>query len=140
MPKDLHESPEERLQRRRVRRWKRRGRIVAPFLGIPLLMGTLALSVDLIEYTPQNSRERLSDRPLPSSQAIERRQNAQAAVRQGAMRLSPSAALATTPSVATAEPDLANGTIDLDLPADAQGQMPLLPPTQPHPSRSTRAR
>ena len=62
---EKHESPEERLQRRRVRRWKRRARIAGPFLGLPLLVGTLALSVDLITYSPAPAREKLADRPLP---------------------------------------------------------------------------
>ncbi len=60
---DLPETPDERLQRRRARRWKRRARIVGPFLGIPLLLGALSLSVDLIEYRPQPTRERLTVRP-----------------------------------------------------------------------------
>jgi hypothetical protein len=39
--------------------------MIGPFLGIPLLLGTLALSVDLIEYQPVTpSRERLSDVPI----------------------------------------------------------------------------
>lgn len=61
---DRPETPEERQRRRRIRRWKRRGRIVAPFLGVPILLAALALSVDLIEYRPQPKRERLSDRPI----------------------------------------------------------------------------
>lgn len=61
---DRPETPEERLQRRRIRRWKRRARIVAPLLGVPILLAALALSVDLIEYRPQPKRERLSDRPI----------------------------------------------------------------------------
>jgi hypothetical protein len=47
-----------------VRRWKRRARIVAPFLGVPILLAALALSVDFIEYRPQPKRERLSDQPI----------------------------------------------------------------------------
>ena len=64
---DTPESPEERLQRRRARRWKRRARIAGPFLGLPLLVGTLALSVDLITYSPAPEREKLTDRPLPEA-------------------------------------------------------------------------
>ena len=60
---DVPESPEERLSRRRSRRWKRRARIAGPFLGIPILLVTLTLSVDLIEYDPQP--ERPNDRPIP---------------------------------------------------------------------------
>ena len=41
--------------------------MAGPFLGIPLLLGTLALSVDLIEYDPQPEVERLSDRPIPKA-------------------------------------------------------------------------
>lgn len=54
----------DRLQRRRVRRMKRRARILAPFLGVPLLLATLALSVDLVEYQPTEEPDRLSDRPI----------------------------------------------------------------------------
>lgn len=63
------ESPEERLQRRRLRRWKRRFRMAGPFVGVALVMGTLSLSVDLIEYAPQKDqeKERLSDRPMPAA-------------------------------------------------------------------------
>jgi hypothetical protein len=57
-------SPEERLARRRIRRWKRRGRIAAPFVGISILFVTLTLSVDFIEYEPTTESERLSDRPM----------------------------------------------------------------------------
>ncbi len=64
---DTPETPEERRQRRRARRWKRRGRTVAPFIGVSLLVATLALSVDLIEYQPQKKVDRLSDRPLPTA-------------------------------------------------------------------------
>ena len=63
---DVPESPEQRMQRRRVRRWKRRMRMAGPFVGISLLLGTLSLSVDLIEYEPQPEAERLSDRPMPA--------------------------------------------------------------------------
>jgi len=58
------DTPDERLQRRRVRRWKRRGRILGPFLGVPLLLLTLSLSVDLIEYQPHEEHDRLTDRPI----------------------------------------------------------------------------
>ena len=58
-------SPAERKQRRRSRRRKRSARTAGPFLGIPLLLGTLMLSVDLIEYDLQPEGERLVDRPTP---------------------------------------------------------------------------
>ncbi len=61
---DLPETPEERFPRRRMRRWKRRGRIMGPFLGVPILLATLSLSVDLIEYTAQPAPDRLVDRPI----------------------------------------------------------------------------
>lgn len=64
---DTPDSPDERMQKRRARRWKRRGRIVGPFVGVLLLLATLTLSVDLIEYQPQPPAERLSDRPLPEA-------------------------------------------------------------------------
>jgi hypothetical protein len=58
------DTAEERLQRRRVRRWKRRARILGPFLGVTLLLLTLSVSVDLIEYQPQEEPDRLTDRPI----------------------------------------------------------------------------
>ena len=61
---DLPETPDERAQRRRVRRWKRRARILAPFLGLPILLAALALSVDMIEYVPQPPPDKLADRPI----------------------------------------------------------------------------
>lgn len=62
------DTPDERLQRRRTRRWKRRARVIGPFLGIPLLLLTLTLSVDLIEYQKQPEPDRLSDRPIRMTQ------------------------------------------------------------------------
>jgi len=44
--------------------------MVGPFLGIPLLLGTLTLSVDLIEYDPQPEQDRLSDRPIPEAVSV----------------------------------------------------------------------
>jgi hypothetical protein len=75
---DRPETPAERLQRRRGRRWKRRGRIIAPFVGVPLLLATLLLSVDIVEYNPQESRDRLVDRPitLPAQRSNARSQPA----------------------------------------------------------------
>jgi hypothetical protein len=54
------------MLRRRERRWKRRARIIGPFLGVSVLLATLALSVDLIEYQPQAARSRPSDQPPPN--------------------------------------------------------------------------
>lgn len=61
---DVPEFRKERLLRRRARRWKRRARMAGPFLAIPLLLGALMLSVNMIEYDPQPERHRLSDRPV----------------------------------------------------------------------------
>ena len=61
---DTPDTPDERLQRRRVRRWKRRARILGPFLAVPLLLVTLSLSVDLVEYQPHEESDRLSNRPI----------------------------------------------------------------------------
>ncbi|GEM_PF-2405275 len=66
LPQDVPESPEERMSRRRERRWKRRARIIGPFLGVSVLLATLALSVDLIEYQPQAARSRPSDQSPPN--------------------------------------------------------------------------
>ena len=43
---------EDRSQKRFVRRWKRRARILGPFLGIPLVFGALALSMDFVRHLP----------------------------------------------------------------------------------------
>jgi hypothetical protein len=64
------DTPDERLQRRRVRRWKRRARILGPFLGVPLLLLTLSLSVDLVEYQPHEERDRLADRPIRMTRKV----------------------------------------------------------------------
>jgi hypothetical protein len=61
----MRHASEHRSQRRLVRRWKRRLRIAAPFLSVPLLLGMLVLSVDLIEYRPEEPPKRLSERPIP---------------------------------------------------------------------------
>jgi len=49
---------EERIINRRMRRWKRRGRIIAPFAALPVLLCTLILSVDIIEYSPKEPRKK----------------------------------------------------------------------------------
>ena len=66
----MQETPDERRQRRRVRRWKRRARILGPCLGVPLLLLTLTLSVDLIEYQPRAERDRLTDRPIRMTRKV----------------------------------------------------------------------
>jgi hypothetical protein len=68
---------EERMINRRVRRWKRRGRLIAPFAALPLLLCTLVLSVDLIEYSPKEPREKAVENA--SRQQIKRLQPSPAA-------------------------------------------------------------
>jgi len=96
---------------------------------VALLIGTLALSVDLIEYQPQEPRDRLSDRPLPET--LGEREKSRAA----SMRKSVS-----TASVVTANP-IATGVdgsgFDVTLmPADAetdtQRERVFVPPRQPY--------
>lgn len=53
---DARESNEDRLARRRARRFRRRARIFAPFLAVPGMLGVLLLSVNLIEHRPDASR------------------------------------------------------------------------------------
>ena len=61
-----------RSHRRLVRRWKRRLWIAAPFLSLPLLLGMLVLSVDLIEYRPEEPPRRQGDRPIPAESEPEK--------------------------------------------------------------------
>ncbi|MBK7950535.1 MAG: hypothetical protein IPK00_17700 [Deltaproteobacteria bacterium] len=61
---DARESNEDRLARRRARRWSRRARIFAPFVAVPAMLGVLMLSVNLIEHRPDANRKASpSDRP-----------------------------------------------------------------------------
>ncbi len=62
---DSTDSLDERLARRRARRWQRRARIAGPFLAVPAMLGLLVLSVDLIEYRPAAR----SDGPLARTRA-----------------------------------------------------------------------
>lgn len=55
--RDATESNEDRLARRRARRWQRRLGLFAPFLAVPGVLIVLMLSVDLIEHRP-DARER----------------------------------------------------------------------------------
>lgn len=55
---------QKRTMQRRLRRWKRRIRHVSPILCLPLLLGTLMLSVDLIEYRADPIRVQGSDLPV----------------------------------------------------------------------------
>lgn len=114
---DTPESPEQRLQRRRVRRWKRRARIAGPFLGLPLLVGTLALSVDLITYSPAPPREKLADRPLPTAE------------RKTAVRVPmPSSVMSDAAPVVAPEAPTPKLDLDLGLESDADET----PPTPPY--------
>ena len=106
------DTPDERLQRRRVRRWKRRARILGPFLGVPLLLLTLSLSLDLIEYQAHEKPDRLVDRPIRMPQRTQ----------QPVIRPSMSPALSTalaTDSPNSVETDEAaitdNDSVDIDL-------------------------
>jgi hypothetical protein len=120
------EIEDARAQRRRMRRLKRSARMIAPFLGIPLLLGTLALSVDLIEYQPvTSSRERLSDipvrrmaKPIPTRVATD-----------GPVRVSnrgPESASPTAPGDVR-DPSADSNEFDVTLPTT-----PLRPPTPPY--------
>lgn len=106
---DAPDTPDERLQRRRIRRWKRRARILGPFLGVPILLLTLSLSVDLIEYRPHPESNRLADQPLQ----MPLQQNTQPSVRPRLLAISDASALIPTP----ADDTLAIGgdSIDLDV-------------------------
>ena len=50
---DISETLEERQRKRLIRHWKRRARILGPFLGIPLVFGALALSMDFVSHLPE---------------------------------------------------------------------------------------
>ena len=70
---------EERVKNRQWRRWKRRVRIVAPFAALPLLLCTLLLSIDIVEYSPKLTGQNLAERkaqgqveriqPIPAARA-----------------------------------------------------------------------
>ncbi len=49
---DGTDSIEDRISQKRARRWKRRGRIAAPFVAVPATFLLLVVSIDLIEYQP----------------------------------------------------------------------------------------
>lgn len=59
---------DKRISDRVRRRWKRRARILAPLASIPLLLATLVLSVDLIEYAPLNSRLEAAEPSRPNNE------------------------------------------------------------------------
>lgn len=58
-------STENSSRRRLGRRWKRRLRLVAPFMSLPLLIAVLILSVDLIEYRPEEKPSSPDERSIP---------------------------------------------------------------------------
>lgn len=120
---DAPDTPDERLQRRRIRRWKRRARILGPFLGVPILLLTLSLSLDLIEYRPHPESNRLADQPLQ----MPLQQNTQPSVRPRLLATSDASALIPTP----ADDTLAIGgdSIDLDvtLPSASWQRSPMPP-------------
>lgn len=108
---DAPDTPDERLQRRRIRRWKRRARILGPFLGVPILLLTLSLSVDLIEYRPHPESNRLADQPL--QMPLQQNTQPSVSVRPSLLATSDASALIPTP----ADDTLAIGgdSIDLDV-------------------------
>ncbi len=121
---------EERIAKRRERRWKRRGRIAAPFLALPILLGTLLLSVDLIEYRPVEPEP--DERPRAKTKA-----EATTRPEAPAPRLAP-AVLSTpvltpapggTPSAGMGEPGV--DPLDVGLP----GTQALRPPRPPYATR-----
>ncbi len=127
---DVPESPEQRMQRRRARRWKRRARIAGPLLGLPLLVATLALSVDLITYSPVTPQKKLTDRPLP--EATRERSSTRIPL--------PATGISTTPVV---EPATGTPSIDLDLDLSLEGETASLtrdfpPPARPYALRDSR--
>ena len=121
---DAPDTPDERFQRRRIRRWKRRGRILGPFLGVPLLLLTLWLSVDLVEYQPQEEPERLADRPI----RMTRPRTTQSSMRPG---LSATTQANSRIPVAPEDAEGTNGdSIDLDVILPSAPE--LRPPTPPY--------
>ena len=120
------DTPDERLQRRRVRRWKRRARILGPFLGVPLLLLTLSLSLDLIEYQAYEEPDRLVDRPIRMPQHVQR------PVSPPSMRTDLSAAIATGSAISITtsdaeETDNDSADIDLTLPSPPSVRLPTPP-------------
>ena len=61
---DPSKRREDRIANKRRRRWRRRARIVTPFLMIPLLVGTVVLSVGIIEYAPKEPKAKLTEKPI----------------------------------------------------------------------------
>ena len=86
---DSTDSLDERLARRRARRWRRRARIAGPLLAVPAVLGLLVLSVDLIEYRP-------AERPDPAQTRARAASPARSGTARGAMIEPPDAALAVS--------------------------------------------
>lgn len=121
---DAPDTPDERLQRRRIRRWKRRARILGPFLGVPILLLTLSLSVDLIEYRPHPESNRLADQPIQ----MPLQQNTQSSLRPRLLATSDASALIPTP----ADDTLAIGSDSIDLDVTLPSASWQKPPTPPY--------
>ncbi len=98
---DGADSQDVRLAMRRARRWRRRARIAAPFLAVPVMLGLLLLSVDLIEYQPSTDAEG----PKARSQNAAPATPASLAAGRAAMGLAPESAL----SVSVVESPLSEG-------------------------------
>jgi len=121
---EKHESPDERRARRRSRRWKRRARIIGPFLGIPVLLGALALSVDLIEYQPAEKPDRLTDRPIPAS-VLEKQKQAEKARPNS---VSSTSVMTAKPLVSSPTPGLDEDALGLEI---VRPEQPMRPPKPP---------
>jgi hypothetical protein len=119
------DTTEERFQRRRVRRWKRRARILGPFLGVPLLLLTLSVSVDLIEYQPQEEFDRLTDRPIRLKRQTITPPIRRASLSVATQTASPIPSPSETDTSQTADRD----SIDLDMTSPSTRS--LQPPTPP---------
>jgi hypothetical protein len=118
------DTPDERLQRRRIRRWKRRARILGPFLGIPLLLFTLSVSVDLVEYQPQEESDRSTDRPIRIKRQTVTRPLGQPSLSTATQTVLP------IPSELDETGEAISVSIDLDLTPPSAGSPK--PPTPPY--------
>lgn len=103
---------EDRSRKRFIRRWKRRLRIAAPFLSLPLLLGVLILSVDLIEYEPEQADPRASGTPVPARATAGAREDARSLSVSRFSVLEPELARIEAPEPATLSAD----DLALDLP------------------------
>ncbi len=121
-------TPEQRQHRRRIRRIKRRLRIFGPFLAVPILLATLALSVDLVEYQPTEEPDRLSDRPI----RIEKAKDARRAPQPSYISTIPVTSATPAPGDLAIAKDAPIGRefvgLDLELPDTDSLQPPPTPP------------